>query len=281
MSSDSLSLAELIMQRFGAGIDVPEGLADNEALACIARHASHRAFKPDPVADEVTSVLLACALAAPSKSDLQQASIVVVRDAAQRAALGALVPSAPWFATAPLMLVFCADNRRIRRVCALRGRPFANDHLDSFFNASVDAALVLMNFIRAAEAAGLGCCPVSVLRNRIDDASRVLALPAGVFPVAGLAAGYPAATARLRPRLSLATTVHVDRYDDSALPSEIAHYDRRRATTDPLPRDAQRLTERYGYLDGYGWSEDKARQVSEPQRRDFGRFVRSHGFRLD
>jgi len=31
----------------------------------------------------------------------------------------------------------------------------------------------------------------------------------------------------------------------------------------------------------YGWSEDKARQYSKPERADFGAFVRAKGFRLD
>jgi hypothetical protein len=31
----------------------------------------------------------------------------------------------------------------------------------------------------------------------------------------------------------------------------------------------------------YGWSQDKARQVSVPERQDFGAFVRRQGFKLD
>jgi hypothetical protein len=31
----------------------------------------------------------------------------------------------------------------------------------------------------------------------------------------------------------------------------------------------------------YGWSEDKARQYSVPERADFGAYVRGRGFRLD
>ena len=59
----------------------------------------------------------------------------------------------------------------------MRNKPFANDHLDAFLNAAVDAGLVLMNFIRAAEAVGLGCCPISVIRNHIDEVAELLELP--------------------------------------------------------------------------------------------------------
>jgi nitroreductase/FMN reductase [NAD(P)H] len=79
-------------------------------------------------------------------------------------------------------MVFCGDHRRIRRVSELRGRPFPNDTLDMFMNAAVDAGLVLQAFITAAEALGLGCCPISVVRNHVEKLAALLELPPGVFP---------------------------------------------------------------------------------------------------
>ena len=46
-------------------------------------------------------------------------------------------------------------------------------------------------FIIVAEAEGLGVCPISAVRNHADAVSKLLKLPDHVFPVAGLAAGYP------------------------------------------------------------------------------------------
>ena len=60
-----------------------------------------------------------------------------------------------------------------------------------FMNAAVDAGLVLQAFITAAEALGLGCCPISVVRNHVEKVAALLELPPGVFPVAGLCVGYP------------------------------------------------------------------------------------------
>ncbi len=37
--------------------------------------------------------------------------------------------------------------------------------LDAFFNATVDAGIALSAFSIAAEAVGLGCCPISAVRN--------------------------------------------------------------------------------------------------------------------
>jgi len=274
-------LAALLEQRFGANLDVPPELARLDDLVHAASHRSHRAFTGDPIPAAWTETLLACALSAPSKSDLQQSCVVRVEDAGKRAALAALVPTLDWLPSAPLLLIFCGDSRRIRRICELRGRTFANDHLDAMFNASVDAALVMMNFIRVARAAGLGCCPISMVRNRAAELSELLQLPDGVFPVAGMAAGFPAGPAPLSPRLPMSLTVHTDRYDDRRLEADVDAYDQRRSAVQPAPRDARRDTRRFGVGEMHGWSEDKARQVSQPQRADFGRYLREHGFRLD
>jgi nitroreductase/FMN reductase [NAD(P)H] len=49
-----------------------------------------------------------------------------------------------------------------------------------------------------------------------------------------------------------------------------------------LPTEAgrERPANRYGYALPYGWSEDKARQYSVPERHNFGPFIRRHGFGL-
>ena len=43
----------------------------------------------------------------------------------------------------------------------------------------------------------------------------------------------------------------------------------------------QRFVDKFGEDPDYGWSEDKARQYSVPERADFGAFVRAKGFKLD
>jgi nitroreductase/FMN reductase [NAD(P)H] len=91
--------------------------------------------------------------------------------------------------------------------------------------------------------------------------------------------GWPAEPGAISPRLSLTTTLHEDRFADANLDVEVEAYDRRRATLRPYPR--QRDPARFGAAAFYGWSEDKARQYAEPQRTDFGAFVRAKGFRLD
>jgi nitroreductase/FMN reductase [NAD(P)H] len=277
--SPEKAISEALSERFGAAFDVPEGLQGAEELARISRHCSHRKFRSDSPAPGLLRLLFACALSAPSKSDLQQADIVHVADRARVKAVADLIPDMPWINDAPVFLIFCGNNRRLRQIAEWRGKPFANDHLDHFMNAAVDAGLVMMNFIRAAEAVGLGACPISAVRNHPREVSRLLALPDWVFPVAGLTVGYPAETRRISARLPLEVTVHVDRYDETALRSRIDAYDRRRHELQPYRQ--QRHAGRYGESAFYGWSEDKARQYAVPERADFGAFIRAKRFGLD
>jgi nitroreductase/FMN reductase [NAD(P)H] len=223
------------------------------------------------------------ALCAPTKSDLQQRDIIIIDDSALRTRIGALLAEGPlgqnWLLSLPNLLIFCGNNRRQRRIHELRGRPFANDHLDAFFNAAVDAGIALSAFVIAAEAEGLGACPISAIRNQSDTISRLLKLPDYVFPVAGLALGYPAETPKRSMRLPLSVTVHHNIYSEASLDAAIDAYDSRREAAQPYA--AQRSPKKFGSAETYGWSEDKARQYARPERADFGAYVRRIGFKLD
>jgi FMN reductase [NAD(P)H] len=264
--------------RFGLPVD-PGGTVDAfPALRRILLRRTHRRFAPRPVPEPLVTLLLAAAFSASSKSDFQQASAIRLADPAKRSRLAALFPDMPWIGTAPVFLVFCGDARRLERLGSLRGHPQDNGALEGFFNATIDAALALQTCILAAEAAGLGCCPISVLRNRIDAVGEILALPDKVFPVAGLCLGYPAQPGFISMRLPLAATVHRDGYDDSGLAAAVDDYDRRRDARFSIPRERQRAPERFGAVDLYGWSEDKTRQATEPEGSGFAAWLRSRGF---
>ena len=58
-------------------------------------------------------------------------------------------------------------------------------------------------------------------------------------------------------------------------------YDQRRNARFAVPESEWREVDRFRQLALYGWSEDKARQYSVPERQDFGAFVRRQGFKLD
>lgn len=279
MAETARIVRNALFERFGEQFTVDENLPGLGELARMSAHRTHRHYLMRDVAPELLRLLCACALSAPSKSDLQQADILIVRENKKRKVIADLLPDMPWVREAPVFLVFLANGRRVPQISELRRKPFPNDHLDLFFNATVDAAIVLTTFQRAAEAVGLGCCPISVIRDHARVVSELLALPEKVVPVAGLCVGWPAEEGGISPRLALATTLHEDRFADGDLAGQIEAYDRRRAATHPYR--SQRDIARFGRAGFYGWSEDKARQYAVPLRADFGDFIRAKRFHLD
>ena len=275
-----MNIAELIHARFGETGPASETAASSETLHNILDRRSHRDFRDTPVDDVLLQNLFATAFSAPSKSDLQQATVIHVRDRSKQGRIARLTNTTAWAENAPVLLVWCGDSRRIRRLAEWRDHAFANDHLDAFMNAAVDAGICMQTFIIAAESVGLGCCPLSELRNNVDALSAELELPEHVFPVAGLCVGWPARDPGISMRLPMSVTVHQDRYDDSDLLDEVAGYDRRREAARPTAPEQQRLVEQFGIADNYGWSENRTRQYSVPARADFGAYIRRQGFDL-
>jgi len=271
---------QVFLDRFGLE---PQALGDDEQdprLAAILSRRSHRAFRPEKLAPDLLETLLACAQSAPAKSDLQQFSIVLVDDPAARRIVMGSAPNDEWMRTAPHVTVFCADMRRGQRIAAWRGYAHENDSLDTFLNASVDAGLSLGFMMAAAEAVGVGCCPISLIRNRIAAVADVLALPQGVFPVAGFCFGWPAREGEVSMRLPPAIVIHHEKYDDSQLETELSAYDRRRHERQPIAPHKQRHVAKYGQSAECTWSENAARQLSVPERPDFRNFLLTHGFSL-
>lgn len=272
-------LLTTLKARFGSAPALTAAPRGVDVLADMANRRVVRRYADKPIDPALLETLCAVALSAPSKSDLQQADIVIVTDKGQREKLETLIPENPWAKAGPALLVFCGNNRRHRLLFEWRGRPFVNDHLDPFFNAAVDAGIVLATFIAAADRVGLGTCPISQIRNQAVQVAEVLGLPEHVFPVAGLGLGWPSFEGVMSPRLGLDVSIHRDRYDETGLREKIAAYDHRRNETQPYK--TQRFVEKFGEDPAYGWSEDKARQYSVPERADFGAFVRTKGFKLD
>ena len=274
-----LDLKAAMQRRFGEAIAIPSELAGNETLSRMAERGSCRSFEASSVDVDVLRVLCAVALSSPTKSDLQQRDIVIIEDPVLRGEIDALVSGQAWVRDAPSLLIFCGNNRRQRQIHEMREIAFANDHLDAFFNAAVDAGIALSAFVTAAEAVGLGCCPISAIRNEAQAASDLLGLPDHVFPVAGLAVGYPSAAPIVAMRLPIKATVHTDRFSEAGFAEAVDGYDRAREASQPYV--AQRSEALHGRAERYGWSEDKARQYGLPERAGFGAYVRRKGFKLD
>jgi len=272
MTNLKKTISDALHTRFGEKFAVPDGIDGLTTLNTMASHRTYRRYSDQPVDEELRRLIFGCALSAPSKSDLQQADIIEVCDPVLRDSIADLLPSMPWVGAAPVFVVVCGSGARIRQISAHHDIEFGNDHLDAFFNSTVDAALVLSHLMVAAEAVGLGTCPISVIRDYAQTVSDLLELPDHVFPVAGLCIGWPAEQRRISARIPTALTIQRDTYSETDWQSHVDTYDARRGRLDGWdPNDANFR----------GWSLQKAMMYERPQRVEFGDFVRKRGYCLD
>ena len=89
MSDLARSIVATLEERFGETFKVDETLSGLPELLSQAVHRTHRRYLPRAVDADLLRLLCACALAAPTKSDLQQGDILVVRDKGKVAAIAA------------------------------------------------------------------------------------------------------------------------------------------------------------------------------------------------
>jgi len=270
----------LIRGRYGIKPEAPLPFAPMPevppALAAILDRRVTRRYAAKPVDEATLQTVLAGAQSAPSKSDLQQYAIIVIQDGAKIVRIADWIGGMDWIKQAPVFLLFCGDIRRGREVCAHHGRRHANDNVDTFINATADASLALGFTVLAAEAAGLGTCPISYVRNHVEKIGPLCELPAGVYPVAGLTLGWPEGARNwLSPRLPQSVVVHRERYDDGGLMLALPAYDAARPPAKP------RYPEILGPApEGCTWSENAARQLSVPERFGLRTWLKLQGLSL-
>ena len=213
----------------------------------IHSHHSIRAYRPEPVADDLLQELLAAGVRASSSGNMQSYSIIVTRDPLLRQALYEPHMDQSMVLDAPVLLTFCADFHRMRRWLAVRDAPDNFDNLMSFMIAAIDAILVSQNVALAAEASGLGICYMGSTLANCDQIGRILQLPQNVIPVVGFSLGWPDEEPAPRDRLPLDGLVHYETYCDY---------------------DDQRIAEVYQELEVKGWQRymtypDLRRKVEE------------------
>lgn len=160
---------------------------------------SVRAFRGNPIPDELLCELVRLANAAPSAGNLQSRDFVIVRDPQQKRGLAEAADQA-FIAEAPAVLVVCTDASRVTKY-GKRGR-------DLYMIQ--DAAAATENFLLAAHERGLGTVWIGAFDE--EAVRRTLGLPPHVRPVSLVPVGRPAEIPEDRGRLPLAEILHWDRW---------------------------------------------------------------------
>ena len=252
-----------------------------DLLKTIISRSSVRKFSDKLIPKELLTILLTAAQSAPSKSNLQQYSILIMQDETIKMKVADLIGNTKWALSAPVFLLFLADIRRNINVTNNKGYDHKNNNVDTFMNAVIDSALSMQSLICAAEASGLGVCPISMIRNIIDEIKNICQLPKGVFPIAGLALGWPDEKAPISIRMPQDIIIHNDYYNEDNLTKKINDYDKRVFKVAPILEKKQRHVDIYGVAKKGTWSENIARQLSLPERNNFKAWLKDNGINLE
>ena len=164
----------------------------------VAARKSVRAFKPDDVSQDVLTRVLEAARLAPSANNAQEWRFVVVRDASLRQRLSQAACGQGFVATAPVVLVCCAETDEHRMTCGQLAYP-------------IDVAIAADHVTLCAAAEGLGTCWIGAFYE--DRVKGVLKIPTSIRVVALLPIGYPQNPAPVRKlRLPLGKIVKYERW---------------------------------------------------------------------
>ena len=119
----------------------------------IGRRATCRAYKPEPIPEDVLNRVLEAGCKSPSSGGFQSISVIKITDPAKRKRLVEFSRGQKFIAAAPVSLVFCVDYHRMHRVIEREPAPFRlQDQFKYLMMGVIDASICAQTMVLAAEA---------------------------------------------------------------------------------------------------------------------------------
>lgn len=235
------------------------------------QHVTIRSFSDRPLTDAMLRDILNTARRAPTSSNRQTYSMVVVRDLEKRKKLAVLAGNQQHIVQCQAFVAFCADISRIKLACQMHDVELVNG-LEMTLVSSIDAALVGMTANTAAESFGLGCVMIGGMRNHPKEAAELLGLPDGAYVVFGMSIGWPNPDniPAQKPRLAEDAIIHYEQYDGSKAREHLEQYN-------------QALAAHYGDKNQHAdaFTGPIAKQLQKPRRPELRSTLEGLGFSLD
>ena len=188
----------------------------NEIIRSLYDRKSVRVFEDRPVEDAVKRSVLEAALQAPTAGNMALYTILDITDPEKKAALSKSCDNQPFIATAPVVLIFCADYRRWYDVFCRYVDQVRKPDMGDLFLAEADAIIAAQNAVVAAQSLGLGSCYIGDITENFEYHQKLLGLPQYVVPAAMLVMGYPTEQQKTRQkpaRFAVEDMVHDNSYD--------------------------------------------------------------------
>jgi len=168
-----------------------------DVYEAIKTRRSVRAYKHEPVPDEVLRRILEATRFAPSAGNRQPWKFVIVRDASRRQQLATAADSQYFVGQAPVIIIAVAlDPERVMSC----GVP----------SYAVDLAIAIDHLTLAAASEGLGTCWIGAFSQ--DEVRRILDIPKNYKVVTVLPLGYPADSPRPKFRKPIEEVVFYESF---------------------------------------------------------------------
>ena len=187
----------------------------NETLRQLHARKSTRAFTGQPISPEHKAAILEAAVQAPTAGNMALYTILDITDPEMKQKLSVSCDNQPFIATAPVVLIFCADYRRWYDVFCRYEEEVRTPDTGDLFLAQADTLIAAQNAVVAAHSFGLGSCYIGDITENYEFHKELLNLPQYVVPAAMLCIGYPTKQQISRPkppRHSVADLVHENGY---------------------------------------------------------------------
>jgi len=233
----------------------------NETIRLLQAHHSSRSYKTDPIPDGVLEAIIEAAHRAPTSTNSQEVSLVVVRNEKSRARIAEIAGGQPWIAQAPVFIAVIVDLYKTGLgVENAGGKQVFQRSLEGIVAAVSDAGIAMATIMAASRASGLGVVPIGGIRRDPQAMIDLLGLPPNTFPVDGVVLGYVGEESPQKPRMSIQSFRHDEKYHPEAIKPAIDAYD----------RTLQAYWQRIGRTDGLSWSANMAHHYST-----FSRLIKS------
>lgn len=245
----------------------------SETIDLLHNRVSVRKYADKPVTQIMVDAILGAAFRAPTSSNIQAYSVVVIRDHDTLQKLSAVTGGQKHVANTPVFLAFCADLTRIQAAMEMNGGSIEGNSLETGLVASIDATLVGMSASLVAESLGLKGLMIGAVRNNASETAKILSLPKQVFCVFGMCLGWPGEEPPQKPRMAQAAMVHHEQYgnhENGQTPDALlnaydhdlsAHYT---SINKPTTKDS--------------WTHDIAKKFSPEPRANLRKELKDQGF---
>lgn len=163
----------------------------NTIIESLLRRKSVRVFEEKHIPEEIKNAILTAATAAPTAGNQQLYTILDITDQTLKDKLALSCDNQPFIASAPMVLIFCADVKKWYDAFIEAGASPRDPGAGDIILAVSDANIAAQNAVTAAESLGIGSCYIGDIMENYEEHKQMLKLPKWVFPAAMLVFGYP------------------------------------------------------------------------------------------